>query len=175
MRQGHQATRCRWNPSTCVEPDCPGRLSQLREWRILHGTVFPLGTLPQFPSGSPATLTAQHEEWPPLPLKQMALLLRFAVALLKATPENALPGTGSNWDVPARGYGRHTDASGDRHLQFPLFASPPTQQLTLQSGAASVGVNIWGGDKWVYFHGPGQHCELWTASTLSHLAALQLN
>lgn len=53
--------------------------------------------------------------------------------------------------------------------------SSPTQQFTLESGAASVGVNIWVGDKWVDFHGPGQHCELWTASSLSSLAALQLN
>lgn len=36
-------------------------------------------------------------------------------------------------------------------------------------------MNIWAGDKQVYFHGPGQCGELCTASTLSNLAALQLN
>lgn len=36
-------------------------------------------------------------------------------------------------------------------------------------------MNSWAGDKCVYFHSPGQHCALWTVSTLSSLAALQLD
>lgn len=38
----------------------------------------------------------------------------------------------------------------------------------------SVGEDIWAGDKYAYFQGPGQHSELWTTSALRGLAVFHI-
>lgn len=38
----------------------------------------------------------------------------------------------------------------------------------------SAGGNIWAGDKYAYFQGPGQHSELWSTSALSSLAVCHI-